>query len=142
MGYQESFVRGRSLEDFERIVSRVRELGKEYYDGYGTWPAAVITFAADHEPFRAGEKALHFIGERYLQDEGGHRLLDYMNGEYHLMSNLDDMKRLADDAREFRSFNMEICFAEDVDPDGIWLGSGEVMDADLEPFRWVEDPDS
>lgn len=80
MGYQESYVRIKDKNKFDKLVNIIREIGKEYYEENMAEPVEIITLNKAIEGdldymcrpeeryyFPKGEKFIYFVGERYLQ---------------------------------------------------------------------------
>ena len=123
MGYQESYVTANNKKDFLRIVKRIQELGHGFYDSYGTYPVEIITFNEYHDYFRKGQQAIYFVGERYLQNELGGRLLGYTDEFYEDMSDEEMDKHIEEEL----SFHLIKYYTEDIDASGIWEDAGEPM---------------
>ena len=79
MSYQESFVTVKNDNDFYDFISRIRELGKEYYDYYNVEPRYIVTvkkhiFGAklpDNDmsgiaKLHRGKSYVYFTGEKFL----------------------------------------------------------------------------
>lgn len=139
MGYQESYLTASTEKRFNKIVNRVREIGKNYYDEYGTYPVEIITFHKKNEWFNKGQKAIYFVGERYLQKDLS-RLLRYGNEddfpnemwaddpytEYKLWKELEKCDK----------YHAQIIFTEYVDAEGIWEDAGKPLYVTHEKFAW------
>lgn len=80
MGYQESYVRMKKREDFDKLVEAFRAVGKQFYEEYCTEPVRIITLKKPIEGtldmmcmpeetyrFEPGEKFVYVVGERHLQ---------------------------------------------------------------------------
>lgn len=132
MGYQESYVTASTEKRFNKIVSRIKELGREFYDAYGTYPVDIITFTKAHDPFKKGQKAIYFVGERYLQNYFGDRLLGYTDEFYEGMDEFEIDKHMD----EFDKYHLLKYYTEDIDPEGIWEDAGAPVTAIHEPFPW------
>ena len=131
MGYQESFVTTRDKNHFYRFLSRIRELGKEYYDYYGAKPVFIVTVKKDVLgvecpldlddmstddisgiiKLRAGEKYVYFTGERYLQ-RSPFKLVNAMHPADAIWS---DEKALVE-----LSYTLESVFVEEIDGEQIF----------------------
>lgn len=132
MGYQESYVTASTEKRFNKIVTRIKELGKDFYDSYGTYLVEIITFDKSHYPFKKGQKVIYFVGERYLQNEIGCRLLGYTN---EFFKNMDDHKMFKH-LDEFEKYHLEKYYTEDVEPKGIWEHAGVMVTVKHESFNW------
>lgn len=132
MGYQESYVTASTEKRFNKIVNRVRELGRDFYDSHGTYPVEIITFDKSHYPFKKGQKAIYFVGERYLQNYFGERLLGYTDEFFDGMDDFEIDKYLD----EADKYHLEKYYTEEVDPVGIWADTGKPVTAIHEPFPW------
>lgn len=132
MGYQESYVTSNNKEHFERLLKKIQSMGEEYYDSYGTWPVEIITFLKEHDNFRKGQQAIYFVGERYLQNELGGRLIGYVDEIFEGLS--DD--QIDDLIKEKKSYKIIKHYTEDVDPEGIWEDAGVPLFTIHEKFEF------
>lgn len=146
MGYQECYITS-TPKRFEKIVARIRENGKEFYDYHGTWPVEIITFKKDHGPFNKGQRAVYFAGERYLQESPfvGARLLrlsfeedfpdkDLFNDDGTL--NKEIWKRHDAEFDRLMKLKVEKWFTEIINPEGIWEDAGKQLHVIHEKFEW------
>lgn len=115
MGYQESYAIPKRKNSFNKLV----QCASIERDNWAT-PELVIEFTKNHYPFKQGDKAIYFCGERYPQtlcsetDERGIQgILSNCPVKYNLI------------------------FTEYVNPLGIWEDAGEVeeMDCVKIPFK-------
>jgi hypothetical protein len=80
MGYQESYVRMKNREDFNRLIEAFKTIGEENYNLFGGGPVEIVTLKKPIEgnlaymcepkinyKFEPGEKFVYFTGERFLQ---------------------------------------------------------------------------
>ena len=80
MGYQESYVRMKKREDFDKLVNAFKDVGKDFYESSGTMPISIITLTKPIEGnldymgipeqtyrFDIGEKFVYIVGERCIQ---------------------------------------------------------------------------
>ena len=139
MGYQECYLTASTQKRFDKIVNRIREVGKDYYESYGTYPVEIITFNKGNAWFNKGQKAIYFVGERYLQRDV-YLLLRYgtdddfpdemwendPDTEYKLWKELDECDK----------YHAERLFTEDVEPEGIWEDAGKPLYVTHEKFEW------
>lgn len=132
MGYQESYVTASTEKRFNKILDRIQTLGKDFYSSYGTYPVEIITFDKSHYPFKKGQRAIYFVGERYLQNEIGCRLLGYTDEFFENMDDYEMFKHLD----EFDKYHLEKYYTEEVDPEGVWEDAGEPVTVTHEPFPW------
>ena len=132
MGYQESYVTSNNKEHFEKLLKKIQSMGKDYYDEYGTWPVEIITFLKEHTNFRKGQQAIYFVGERYLQNELGGRLIGYVDEVFEDLSEdeIDDL------IEEEMSYNIIKHYTEDVNPKGIWEDAGAPLFTVHEKFEF------
>lgn len=132
MGYQESYVTSNNKEHFEKLLKKIQSMGKDYYDEYGTWPVEIITFLKEHTNFRKGQQAIYFVGERYLQNELGGRLIGYVDEVFEDLSEdeIDDL------IEEEMSYNIIKHYTEDVNPKGIWEDAGAPLFTVHEEFKF------
>jgi len=128
MGYQETYLRVKNAKFFDAIVSAINSTGEEYYDDRGFSPVVIFTFIKDHKPFKKGEKAIYFVGDRGCQRCPG----DLIGSEYPTLRSDDTVNLLPDD---------DICeaiFTEEVNSKGIFEDSGKVTDVIVEEFKFSE----
>lgn len=75
MGYQESYVKMKNNEDFDKLLIVLKELGKDFFISNGVEPVRVITLKKplninvndEIYNFQKGEKFIYIIGERFSQ---------------------------------------------------------------------------
>ncbi|MFT8349237.1 hypothetical protein [Clostridium saccharoperbutylacetonicum] len=80
MGYQESYVRVKNKDDFNKLIEVIRKIGKNYYQEGGAYPVEIITLKQPIQgnleymckpnseyKFEKDEKFIYFVGERNLQ---------------------------------------------------------------------------
>ena len=132
MGYQESYVTSNNKERFERLLKKIQSIGEEYYDSYGTWPVEIITFLKEHDNFRKGQQAIYFVGERYLQNEFGGRLIGYVDEIFEGLSD-DQIDNLIEEEMSYKIIKY---YTEDVDPEGIWEDAGAPLFTIHEKFEF------
>jgi hypothetical protein len=95
MGYQESYVYPKKQEDFEKLVDFIKEKGENYSLATAV---AIIEFTKNHYPFKKGDKAVYYVGERFSQ------------------SNIYAKERILHGC----DISCNIRYTEDVAPCGIW----------------------
>ena len=139
MGYQESYLTASTEKRFQKIVNRIKEVGYDYYDLYGTYPVEIITFNRNHNWFNKGQKAVYFIGERYLQDQI-YRLLGSANLDNITVEMCEDNPYLEYDIwkelGKYDKYHAKVFFTEQVLPEGIWKDAGEPLYVTHEQFDW------
>lgn len=139
MGYQESYLTASTEKRFNKIVNRIKEVGHDYYNSYGTYPVEIITFNKGNEWFKKGQKAIYFTGERFLQREVGN-LLRYGNPDDFPDEMLDEDPyieyKLWKEFEKCDKYHAEIIFTEYVDPEGIWEDAGKPLYVTHEEFVW------
>lgn len=143
MGYQESYVTTSSKKRFQKIVDRIREVGKEHYHSYGVYPVEIITFHKSNDFFKKGQKAVYFVGERWIQRTPSNVLKLGFDNDFRDIDLGEDIKAQAKfimEMNELEKYHVQIIFTEYVDAEGIWKDAGEI---DLsyvthEPFLWEE----
>ena len=141
MGYQESYLTASTEKRFNKILNRVKELGYDFYNEYGTYPVDIITFNKGNAWFKKGQKAIYFVGERYLQNgHGAYRILRYgleddftdemwekdPNTEYKLLKELIECDK----------YHAIKYFTESINPEGIWEDAGKPLYVTHEKFEW------
>ncbi len=139
MGYQESYLTASTEKRFNKILNRIRELGHDYYKSYGTIPVEIITFNKGNEFFKKGQKAVYFVGERFLQREVRH-LLRYGHPDDFADEMWDtdpDIEyKLWKEFDECDKYHAQIIFTEYVDAEGIWEDAGKPLYVTHEKFTW------
>ena len=110
MGYQESYAIPKRKNSFNKLV----QCAAIERDNWVT-PELVIEFVKNHYPFKRGDKAIYFCGERYPQA--------HCSETDGVLSNC--------------SVKYNLIFTEYVNPLGIWEDAGEVeeMDCVKIPFK-------
>lgn len=139
MGYQESYLTASTEKRFNKILKRIKELGYDYYKSYGTFPVDIITFNKRNEFFNKGQKAVYFVGERFLQREVGHLLRygnpdDFPDEMWDTDSDIED--KLWKEFDECDKYHAQIIFTEYVDAEGIWEDAGKPLYVTHEKFTW------
>lgn len=139
MGYQESYLTASTEKRFNKILKRIKELGYDYYKSYGTFPVDIITFNKRNEFFNKGQKAVYFVGERFLQREVGH-LLRYGHPDDfpdEMWENDPDIEyKIWKELDECDKYHAQIIFTEYVDAEGIWEDAGKPLYVTHEKFTW------
>ena len=144
MGYQESYLTIRydkrfTKQRFEKLVNRVKELGYEYYNKYGTYPVEIITFNKANCWFKKGQKAIYFVGDRFLQRDVTH-ILRYGNPDDYpdemFKTNEDLELILWDEFKKCDEYYAQIIFTEYVDAEGVWEDAGKPLYVTHEKFKW------
>ena len=139
MGYQESYLTASTPKRFEKIVDRIQKLGRPYYEKYGTIPVEIITFNKGNEWFKKGQKAIYFVGERYLQREPL-LILRYATDDdfcdMDIDNDYDAWIKWKKEFEEGEKYHAEIIFTEYVDPEGIWEDAGKPLYVTHEEFKW------
>lgn len=128
MGYQETFLRIKSTKFFDACIDAINSTGKEYYEDFFQ-PVVIFTFTKDHKPFKKGEKAIYFVGDR-----SGQRSVSDLLG-------CTGDPEIIDECNDLLGFKDGICeaiFTEEVNPKGIFADSGKVTDVEAEPFEFSE----
>ena len=139
MGYQESYLTASTGKRFDKILKRIRELGYDYYKSYGTFPVEIITFNKGNGVFKKGQKAVYFVGERFLQREVGHLLRyghpdDFPDEMWEIDPDIES--KLWKEFDECDKYHAEIIFTEYVNPEGIWADAGKPLYVTHEEFTW------
>jgi hypothetical protein len=139
MGYQESYLTASTEKRFNKILNRIRELGYDYYESYGTIPVEIITFNKGNEWFKKGQKAIYFVGERYLQREPLLILRYATDDDFCDMDIDNDYDACIKWKKEFEEgekYHAEIILTEYVDAEGIWEDAGKPLYVTHEKFTW------
>lgn len=114
MGYQESYFVPKKEIYFEDICDEIKEKGKEYFEQMFCYPVEIITFTKNHAPFRKGQKAIYFTGERYPQRHYTEEIIPKNWDKCH------------------------VYFTEEVNPTGVWPDAtdGNEYDVVMERFSF------
>lgn len=100
MGYQESYIRMKDSKDFEKLVGIIRKNGKEKFES--TIPTRIITLLKPIKvnlsymcqpkvniEFKAGEKFIYVVGERYGQSCSQYFFEDCTKVDANIIDNLE-----------------------------------------------------
>ena len=139
MGYQESYLTASTAKRFKKIVDRIQKLGRPYYEKYGTIPVEIITFNKGNEWFKKGQKAIYFVGERYLQREPLLILRYATDDDFYgidIENDYDAWIKWNKEFEEGEKYHAEIIFTEYVNPEGIWEDAGKPLYVTHEEFKW------
>ena len=80
MGHQESYIKIRDINKFDKLVDLIKGIGRDYYEGNMAEPVEIITLNKaikgdlgfmcrpyEKYSFPKGERFIYFVGDRYLQ---------------------------------------------------------------------------
>ena len=150
MGYQESYLKPKNKKDFDKLLNRIKENGKQFYKDNGCFPVEVLTFTKNHYPFKKNDKCIYLVGERYPQEHYDFMIL--RQGFFDLIEEWEDDLDPNDeqDMWKFEEYKervkyqigskdeieCNIYFTEEVRPKGIWEDSGEVTDVIREKIEF------
>jgi hypothetical protein len=120
MGYQESIITTENPKDFPKLVEKVKQLGRDYYEGQGCYIPFIITakrmLDSGYYEHKKGHQFLYVVGDRYPQcDE--YRFLGFPEDEE--FGEGDDFDEIAfcdamDEFDESLGFKFERVFSEEL----------------------------